>query len=65
MTFLSHNIQFVYEYYRIENQKDSVYAFSAATFGRRDSFLQLFQKFIQFRSPQPLFRNSLISFVAT
>jgi len=52
MTFLSYNIQFMYEYYTIENTRDILYAFNAsASSCHHASFLQLFQKLVQ--SPQP------------
>jgi len=50
-TFLSYNIQFVFEYYRIEKKKDSVCFQCCASSCRRARFLQLFKKkFVQ--SPQ-------------
>ena len=40
--------------------RDILYAFNAATSScHRVSFQQLLQKFVQFRSPQPLFVNYL------
>jgi len=47
MTFLSYNIQFVYEYYRIEKRERFCTAFNAsASSCRRVNFLQLLKKFV-------------------
>jgi len=54
----------VYEYYRIEKQEIfCMLSMLPLHLGRRARFLQLFKSLFSSCSPQPLFRNLLLSFL--
>jgi len=61
--FFSYNVQFVYEYYRINNKKNILYVFNAAaSYAVVPISYGFFKGLFSLRSPQPLFGNFLVRF---